>query len=181
MVIKSLDLKAISYFPKGEEIHYKDQCTVSGRLERVDPPRNPGDFDYQRFLQRQDIVGRFYIQNVDNCVSNPSWDFKRVSYIIRDYVHQSIRKQLDPPYSELFIGLIFGQFGVELPESFTSRFRTAGLTHLLVVSGSQISLISGILLAVLRVLKAKKVVVFSVMIVVHSMFYIITGGRGVYF
>jgi len=168
--------RVIAYFPKGTALQYQDNCQVSGRLEQVDGRRNPGGFDYRRFLERQGVVGQFFVSDVQACESKPSWDLKRVALWVRARVHHVVRQELPKPYSELFLGLIFGQYGVELPEAFTTRFRVAGLTHLLVVSGSQISLISGVLLAALRVLRTSGTVTFGVMVLIHSIFYLITGG-----
>lgn len=170
------DMQVQAYFRKEAKISYQDRCVVTGRLEPVDGRRNPGAFDYRRFLQRQGVLGQFFVSEIHSCQSLPSWTLKRLALLVRNHVHRVVREQLEKPYSELFLGLIFGQYGVELPESFTTRFRVAGLTHLLVVSGSQISLISGVLLAFFRVLRAPALVTFLVMVFIHSVFYLITGG-----
>ena len=88
----------------------------------------------------------------------------------------NVRDALIFPYSELFIGLIFGDFGITIPKDISTQFRVSGLTHLLVVSGSQISLLSGVILSGLRFFSMSRFVTFIVIIWVHCLFYLITGG-----
>jgi len=60
-----------------------------------------------------------------------------------------------PRYAQLLEGLLLGVHGAPLPEDITESFRRAGTIHLMVVSGSQVTLLGSLLLLPLGLLAGR--------------------------
>ena len=99
---------------------------------------------------------------------------KQVGYAIKARLKTLHERSLPRPYSDLLIGLVFGQHGTKLPDAWTDNFQKTGLTHLLVVSGSQVALLSGICFNLL--FKFPMGIRVLLIGIINSVFYIMTGG-----
>jgi glycine cleavage system protein P-like pyridoxal-binding family len=58
--------KILVYFPRSEKacnFRYGDTLVVLNKLQPVPSPKNPGEFDYQRYLQRQQIYHQLFLGN----------------------------------------------------------------------------------------------------------------------
>lgn len=155
---------------------YGDIIKIKGHFKPISPPTNPGQFDYPHYLMIRNISGILVAQKMEvmeHRIGNP---FKRVAYAIREKVLSMHRKTLPFPFSELYIGLIFGDQGVNLPDEISERFQKTGLTHLLVVSGAQVALLSGILLTILMACRIPFRYSFWLITLVNLIFFFLTGG-----
>ncbi|MEE9148431.1 MAG: ComEC/Rec2 family competence protein, partial [Candidatus Tectomicrobia bacterium] len=122
------------------------------RLHRVRGFRNPGGFDFQRFMQRQDIY-------VIGGVSDPKrlslrhrpqgWSLARRLERWRRNLRALVRAHLPTPYDAVLLAMILGQRGA-LPADLQDHFRATGTAHLLVVSGLHVGFLTAALLFGLR-------------------------------
>lgn len=113
-------------------------------LRRVRGAQNPGGFDFGRFMHWQgiDVIGgvsrpeRIHLQHrpegfrIDRTVAQWRQDLRR-----------RVRDLLPAPYDAIFLAMVLGQRGDLTPEVQQS-FRASGTTHLLVVSGLNVSCIA---------------------------------------
>lgn len=164
-------------FPLNWDIDYGDRLTVYGKYNEVSPPTNPGQFDYPTYLKRKGFSGTYTAQTVfkhEKRLGNPV-------YALAIYIQKTIKhmhqKSLPEPYASLYIGLIFGNHGLELPERLKTLFKDTGLTHLLVVSGSQVALLTGILLNITRTIRLGRLPTFIFITAANILFFFITGGE----
>jgi len=163
--------KTKRYRPK-----YGDVLVLTGRFLNIKGPTNLGQFNYKRYLYLKGIKGVFRASKVsliDQKMMNP---FRRIAYYLKARVLAINNKTLPFPYSDLYTGLVFGDHGTNLPEEMSDRFQKTGLTHLLVVSGSQVALLTGILLALFNGLKLPLKRSFILITVINIIFYFVTGG-----
>jgi len=158
------------------ELVLGDQLVVSGVLEWPELPRNPGAFNYKLYLARKGIHAIYRVQDVTSIYRTRAFLFSRTIQRFKIWLNNRIRSTLPFPYGELYIGLVFGDFGVFLPDDWEAQFQVLGLTHLLVVSGAQVALLAGIVLAVFRYVGLSPVSRFVWVTVVNSLFYFLTGG-----
>jgi competence protein ComEC len=114
------------------------------RLHPVRGSHNPGGFDFARFMRRQGIY-------VTGGVSNPErlslryrpegFRFDRTLEQWRQRLRTGVRSLLPAPYDGVFLAMVLGQRSDLTPEVQQS-FRASGTTHLLVVSGLNVSCIA---------------------------------------
>ena len=122
-----------------------DELRFDAQLFFPDPPTNPGQFDYGRYLISKGISGQCRVELVHSV--NPHFGnlLRELAIRARKMVHAQIRSVLPIHYDNLYIGLLFGDYGVSLLEEWEDQFRILGLTHILVVSGAQVVLLNQIL------------------------------------
>ncbi len=131
--------------------YYPDQAVKAGqhwtftvKLKRVHGNLNPGGFDYERWLFSEGIGATGYIRPLPKPVllgSDSAWH----SIAVR---RQRIADQLsstlgNTPTSALIKALTIGD-GNSISQQQWDIFRKTGTTHLVVISGSHIGLIAGL-------------------------------------
>ena len=113
-------------------------------LHQVRGSQNPGGFDFERFMRWQDIY-------VVGGVTNPErlslqhrpqgFRLDRTLEQWRQRLRAGVRALLPAPYDGVFLAMVLGQRSDLTPEVQQS-FRASGTTHLLVVSGLNVSCIA---------------------------------------
>lgn len=155
---------------------YGDVILVDGHMRTPTPPTNPGQPDISGNLANRRIAGIITVdryQLVGTTLRNP---IKIVANKLRDHVAGRVKTLLPPPYGDLLIALTLGDAGTAIPDALTTAYRTAGLTHLLVVSGSQVSLIVGIGTAIVGMLSLPLMPKTILLTVLNLFFYCLCGG-----
>ncbi len=153
-----------------------DQFQIDGEWRPVPAVRNPGEFNYRSYLKLNKIVGTVRAEQLILVQKAPQWHLPAQASRFRQHLAAVHHKALPHPYDDLLGSFIFGDYGISLPADISQMFRTLGLTHLLVVSGAQVALISGFLTLTLRPLIPNTRVLISVITVVNVGFYFVTGG-----
>lgn len=169
------------YAPHHPDIAYGAHLSITGKVIPAKPPTNPGQFDYPSYLKQHNIKQIIRVTDVTlikQSIGNP---VKRIAYKLKQAILILHQTTLPQPYSDLLTGLVFGQHGTQLPKDISDAFQRTGLTHLLVVSGSQVALISGIVFNGLTTigisLKRRVIIICSV----NCIFYFVTGGGAAIF
>ena len=157
-------------------LEYGTVVSISGKFKSYFPVRNPGQYNklHQAYLKKEAgslVASRYTI--LDKTLSNP---FKWIAYKIKPALLKQHQKSLPEPFSDLYTGLIFGIHGTSLPLLLKEKFRRVGLLHALVVSGSQVSLLIGIILFILNKTALKKAVKWTILTTICIIFYFLTGG-----
>ncbi|MFC1617613.1 DNA internalization-related competence protein ComEC/Rec2, partial [Candidatus Margulisiibacteriota bacterium] len=127
-------------------------------------------------LYLKGVKGVFFAQGARFLEKRWLNPFRRIAYFLKAKVLAINNKTLPYPYSDLYTGLVFGDHGTDLPEEMADRFQKTGLTHLLVVSGSQVALLTGILLAIFSALNLPFKRSFILITIINIIFYFVTGG-----
>lgn len=157
-------------------VQYGDIWNLSGEFRAPKPPTNPGQMDYPQYLFFKNIEGIFYTQKAILLKKTNGNPFKKFAYFLNAKVLAINRATLPFPYSELYTGLVFGNQGTQLPDEMTEQFRATGLMHLLVVSGAQVALLSGILFTIFEILQIPLSRSFAAITIINIIFYFLTGG-----
>ncbi len=128
--------------PRYPERFYGDRLTVSGELET--PPVFE-DFSYKDYLARfgiHSMVRRPYISLIE---SKQGYLFWTTLYSFKAAASQSINRILTEPYASLLNGILLG-IETGIPRGLYEDFNLTGTSHIIVISGSNISLVAGLLL-----------------------------------
>ncbi|MEQ9467801.1 MAG: ComEC/Rec2 family competence protein [Ekhidna sp.] len=123
--------------------NYGDQLNVYGRFYPVPGPDNPGEFNYQLYLARQNIYSHAFVQHSDVKVvaNNPPSQFMRWAYSLRSHASETIDKNMpDPRENGIAKALLLG-IKDHLDNDVKKAYSSAGAMHVLAVSGLHVGII----------------------------------------
>lgn len=139
-------------------VRYGDAVTVRGVLRR---PEVIEDFDYPRYLELSGIralIMRGTVTEAAGLAEPPparTWKALRLLSDIRTRMEDRIGLILPEPHASLLAGLLTGTRR-GLSEEWTERFRRAGLTHIVAVSGYNVTIVLALLGGMLFWIPVKK-------------------------
>jgi competence protein ComEC len=128
------------------EFNYADYIMVSGFLSTPTSARNPGAFDYRKYLATKKVKSFISIGKTGNVrllfaqSGNPL--LRKIVIPLRKYILAAFNRSLDHPQSALIAGFLIGETRFIPPDIF-QNFRDTGTLHLLAVSGSNVALVIG--------------------------------------
>ena len=126
-----------------QEYEYGDILEIKGKIQDPHEIISTNNFNYGRYLLKLGIRG--IIQNPDEIkktgIENRGFKtfFYRKIYWVGSKFRESINKVLPEPEASLGRGLILGDR--TLPDSLNSAFNRAGVTHIIAVSGYNVTII----------------------------------------
>lgn len=155
-------------------VRYGDRLRVSGTLVKPEAflSDNGRVFDYPGYLALSNVY--YQIKNVRSVVighGKGSWLKERLFLIRTGFLHR-IGERFAEPGSALLAGLLLGEkssLGPQLEED----FRKAGVIHIIVLSGFNITIIGTAVMYVLSGLPRRVSIVFGIVFIV--LFSIMTG------
>lgn len=161
-------------FPKRS---FGDKISVSGSLQT---PQNFKDFDYVQYLKNKDIrtIMSFpKINSKQDLVLSLNSRFKIALYQklfkVKQLFENAINHSLPEPYSSYVNGILLGS-RQDIPQSIKDAFNKTGTSHILAISGYNITIIAEALLMIL-VLAMRRRRAFLVSVIVILLFTILTG------
>ena len=125
---------------------YGDRVRLTGLLET--PPAFE-TFDYRAYLARQGIFSQMRRVQVEVLNRGEGHPLYRLLYGLRRRAARTISLLLPEPHAALLNGILLGIEG-GIPDEVMERFNATGTTHILVISGFNISILAGLFLAVGR-------------------------------
>ena len=124
---------------------YGQLVRVEGRL--VTPPEFT-NFSYRDYLARKGIYSLVYNARIEALAAplagNP---LLRVLYGVRARGEALLNHLLPEPYAALANGMLLG-IEAGIPDALYEQFNLTGVSHTIVISGSNISILAGVLLAI---------------------------------
>lgn len=122
--------------------------SVTGVLYKPKPPSNPGAFDFKTYLAKEGAFAGFSGQQVvffEEGQGQPLGWWKLRQRIIRSQV-----RNLGSPTGQLVNSMVLGNRAVDIPYDIRDQFIQSGLAHALAASGTQTSLILGLILTLTK-------------------------------
>jgi len=153
-----------------------DIIAIQGKRLPPSLPTNPGQRDPSGKDRRHRITGTIAVHRADWVGRQWVNPIPQLMGVIRQRLIGGTEQLFPHPYSDLLIGLTIGDDGVALPSDMTDMYTQSGLTHLLVVSGSQVSLLIGLQTGVLMRLALPPATRMGVMVISNALFYVLCGG-----
>ena len=165
------------------DLNYGDILAIRGRLQKVDEPKNPFAFNYQRYLYFQNIHYQIFAN------SSKNWKVlakDQGSYIhnktiqVRKYFLSVLEGHLKSPF-ELAVGkaIIIGQKD-DLDEEVQTAYAHTGALHVLAVSGLHVGLVAWFVNMLLSIVKSRtwtwRILKMFILVLVIWAFALITGG-----
>ncbi len=136
----------IAYLEKDSSyctLKYGDVIAFEADVETVQPPANPEQFDYQRYLLRKGVTHQVYLAknsyislNINK--KNPLFS---LSYALRDFLLETMGKLgIEGDEYAVAAAVLLG-YDDELPPELRQNYVTAGSMHVLCVSGLHVGII----------------------------------------
>jgi competence protein ComEC len=132
----SLHGKILAKINKFPEYEYGDVLSMEGYFKQ------PADFDgfsYSDFLAKENIYSVIYYPYIKK-ISGGGWDGWSSVFYIKNWVQSVIDTIFPEPLASLSAGVLLG-FRRGIPDSTMNDFNIAGLTHILAISGYNITII----------------------------------------
>jgi len=135
--------KALVNVLRYHDYHYGDVLRITGKLET---PSQSDDFNYKDYLARQGIYSIINYPRIE--ILDIGKGFKPLSWIysLRNRLSQSLSQALPEPQASLAQGILLGMRG-NIPYSLNQAFSRTGTAHVLAISGINITIVIGMLLA----------------------------------
>lgn len=124
-------------------LSYGDIIRFTGRLKIIRGFRNPGLFDYARYIARERIRASVGIGKKEHIVkigTGGRWLLRRI-YEWREEIRLSISRGLSDTSSAILQAMVIGATG-DLTPAIRDKFTAAGITHILSISGSHLGFVS---------------------------------------
>ena len=136
----------MAYFEKNERsmaLRYGDVIVFYEPPKLVEPPMNPEQFDYKKYLGRKGILRQVYLKNdswelLGDNRANPIYAF---SYRLRDFLLATMRNLgiSDDEYA-VAAAILLG-YDDTLPSELRQKYVVAGSMHILCVSGMHVGVV----------------------------------------
>ena len=124
-------------------LRYGDTLRLSGQLAR---PELVGDFDYAAWLESQQIAAVMWARAVEVVSTGSGVKPAAMLHRIRGALASALQRAMPAPQSGLAQALLLG-IRAELPHPVKESFRTAGMSHLLAISGLHVGIVMALTLA----------------------------------
>ena len=119
------------------EYAYGDTVSAKGKLEK---PTTIEAFAYDRYLSRYGIYAVMYRAQIELVRAEPSWSFYGKLFSFKEVFEDRINRLFPEPHASFMAGLLTGT-RKGIPDVLTQAFNTVGLTHIIAISGYNISII----------------------------------------
>ena len=165
----------------GKQPHYGDGVKIRGVLQNLALPRNPGEFSYAQWLERQGVYSQIRVSHeqdgavISSGGGNP---LMRMAIAARQWMREVITRDLDPksPEAQLIVAMTLGETGPISPV-ILDQFRDTGTYHLFSVSGLHVGMVATLLWLLLRACRVPTKVVVAIIIPALFFYALITGWK----
>jgi len=136
--------------------NYGDLIHLKGYLYSPFPPKNPGAFDYKKYLSSKEIFGCMNLQS-DSEVKildrgEGSFFISKIILPVRHHILSFFKRNLSGSHQAILCGFVLGERR-GIPKEIYKLFTDTGTLHLLAISGSNVALVVIIFFALFRLLR----------------------------
>lgn len=136
----------------GEQLYPGRTVTVTGKLYAPQPPANPGGFDFEKYLAQQGIFAGL---NGTALTYLSDREPAPLLWSMRQRIMQVQERSLGNPEGALVSAMVMGKAAVDIPYEIQDQFKQTGLAHALAASGTQVTLLVGVVLALSQRLSSR--------------------------
>ena len=126
------------------KLDYGDQIEIVGKIERpVAPPTDETgrQFDYEAYLANENIFYQISFAQVKIVDKNRGSTWRTFLYSLKSDFMNNIKKVIGEPEVSYLGGLLFGD-KTSLPPEWKNIFAKAGITHIVALSGYNITIVA---------------------------------------
>lgn len=132
--------------PVYTQIVYGDRVRLRGKL---DLPPTLEDFDYRAYLTRRGIAVMMTYPTIERLASHQANPVLEALYRFKAHAWHTLLRMMTEPQASLLAGILLGiESGI--PRSLQEAFAATGTSHIVAISGFNISIIAGVLASLAR-------------------------------
>jgi len=141
---RDVEGKLLVFVPRYPEYQYGDILQIQGEIQT---PPQLDDFDYKGYLEHQGIYSTAYYPQIE--LTDGGRGFAPLAWIynLRNKMSGNLAEILPEPQAGLAQGILLGLRG-NIPDDLNTDFARSGTSHLLAISGFNLAVMAGIMLAV---------------------------------
>jgi len=148
---KAASGKLYIYIRKGDhksDVAYGDMLIVRGSPDPTQKPKNPGEFNYQRYLSYQNIYHQDFVKSDEFVITDTQSGYSLYAFaiksreLLRNILHMQIGEDRE---RAIALALLLGTKD-ELTPEINEAYAAAGAMHVLAVSGLHVGIIYGLIL-----------------------------------
>ncbi len=162
--------KLIAYADRYPEYNYGDLIRVEGKIQT---PENFDGFQYRDYLFSQNIFYIIYYPKV-SLLEYRSKGLETRILEVGEYSNGIIKKIFPQPHAGILNGMIFGAKS-EISDEVLDKFRKTGTSHIIAVSGSNMTIIAVIMMYFFLMLGLNRNRVFYFSLIGIAFFVILVG------
>lgn len=157
-----------------------DLILAATRIVRIPPPRNPGEFDYQRFLEARSIFLQTYLRSGSwkKSVFRPAVPLRCMACRVQLKLLRVFDQiEMDSTLHSILAALALG-YRSDLDAHTKQAFSQAGVMHVMALSGFNVAILvlaMGYMLGIFNYAPGAKVVKTGLIILIIWLFAFITG------
>ena len=121
----------VTLYDRGESFKYADRLLVEGDILRPEPPGNPGEFDYKKFLEQDRIFALFRVAKNDLIKKLGTQRLnliKKHAFWLRHKLKSKIKQHISLPHSTILTGMLLG-FREDISLEIKDLFVKTGTMH----------------------------------------------------
>lgn len=123
---------------------YGDRLVLTGALKTPREAEQPGQFDYRAYLARKRVFSLMEPKTTKLVSSNNGSPFWSMLLHVRDHARRVLLRELPEPQASLAVGMLLG-LQASIPDDVYNTFNLTGTSHILVISGWNISILAAML------------------------------------
>lgn len=130
-------------------VAFGDEVKLFGTAQKIEGPRNPGEFDMRGYLRRQDVHRALIVRYPENGSvvhhGGGNW-LLRAAHRSRDWMQATINRGLDdsPPVTSAINGMVLG-LRHQTSDDIEEPFQQTGTLHLFAVAGLHVGIVARLL------------------------------------
>lgn len=128
-----------------------DEVEVVGLMSRPAGPRNPGAFDFRRYLRADGLLATVHCGEPDDVRVVQAGDsrLRRWQAALRARAERMLEQKLSQRTAPVGVALLLGT-RTAIPEELRTAFAESGTMHILAISGSNVGILAGLLWVLTR-------------------------------
>jgi competence protein ComEC len=157
--------------PSYPPIKRGDRLRIIGKFEE---PSNTGDFDYRAYLAHDQIFAIMSFPHVEKISEARGYSIHTILGGIKHAFEENIDAALPEPHAAFLKGLLLGE-RTALPQKLLEDFKITGTTHIIALSGYNITIVSRVVSTALLMLGVSFYAAFWVATVGIVLFVLMVG------
>jgi len=162
----------ITLYDLHANLKYGDQIVAKGNLVSPSGERNPGEFNYRKYLAAKNIYAVMSVSSGRRfCLisrGKGTWFLQHLVYPVRSFIIRFVSASLNGQSAALLKGLLVGARG-DIDAKLKQSFANVGVIHVLAVSGLHVGFILAGLLYLFQLFRIKEP--FRTILVILGLIY----------